>query len=65
MAEKHQYAVHVRRAWTMEGIATQIARVLDGYTQEDIIHIDTKIDFQFPWPFRRNSAVIVARRLDA
>jgi hypothetical protein len=59
VAQSHRYAVYVRRAWTRDGIAGKMQEVLDPFPPSAIVSVDTKIDFQFFWPFRRNSSVIV------
>jgi hypothetical protein len=63
--QQSRYLVYVRRAWTFDTLGSKIEDVLEPLPQDHIVSIDTRVDFQFFWPFRRNAAVIVARRPDA
>jgi hypothetical protein len=63
--DEHQYLVIVLRGWTKEGLAVKIRERLDPFPQESIVILEAGVDFQFPWPFRRNWALIVVKRPEA
>ncbi|MGH2904274.1 MAG: hypothetical protein ACRDK7_11945 [Solirubrobacteraceae bacterium] len=59
------YSAFVVKAWTKETLASRVCEHLDPYPAEVIVSITSNVDFQFPWPWRRNWALIVVRRPDA
>jgi hypothetical protein len=59
---QYQYAVLIVRAWTKEGLAGQLREKLDPYPPESIVSFEAGVDFQWPWPARRNWALVVAKR---
>lgn len=59
---KYRYAVLVIRAWTKEGLAEKLREKLDRYPPEAIVSFEAGVDFPFSWPFRRNWALVVAKR---
>jgi hypothetical protein len=65
MGEDRRYSTFVVRAWTKEGLALAVNRKLDPYPADAIVTVQCGVDFQFPWPFRRNWALLVVNRPEA
>jgi hypothetical protein len=61
MAET-QYRVVLLKAWTKDTLAGKIQKELDPYPPEAIISIESRVDFQFFVPWRRDWALIVLKR---
>jgi hypothetical protein len=57
-----QYRVALLKAWTKDTLALKIERELDGYAQAEIVSIESRVDFQFLVPWRRNWALLVLKR---
>ncbi len=59
-----QYRVVVLKDWSKDGLAAKIAETLEPYAPEEIVSIYPQVDFQWPWPWRRNWAMIVLKTLE-
>jgi hypothetical protein len=53
------YQAILERAWTKPELAEEILEALAPYPPENVIKIEVGVDFQFPFPWRRNWAMIV------
>jgi hypothetical protein len=58
-----QYRVVLLKAWTKDTLALKMERKLEPYGQNDIISIESAVDFQFFVPWRRNWALLVLKTL--
>jgi hypothetical protein len=62
--DKRQYRVVLLKAWTKDTLAFKIQTTLEPYAQDEIVSIQSRVDFQFGWPFRRNWAMLVLKSLE-
>jgi hypothetical protein len=56
-----QYRAVVLKAWTKDTLAVKIERTLEPYGQNEIVSVETAVDFQFFVPWRRNWAMLVLK----
>ncbi len=56
-----QYHAILLKAWTKDTLAVRIEEALEPYAPESIVSIETRVDFQFFVPWRRDWAMIVVR----
>jgi hypothetical protein len=59
-----QYRVVLLKAWTKDNLALKLEQLLEPYSQNEIINIETRVDFQFFVPWRRNWGMIVLKTLE-
>ena len=64
LMDKPQYRVVLLKAWTKDTLARKIQDTLEPYTQHEIVSIQSRVDFQFGWPWRRNWALLVLKSLE-
>jgi hypothetical protein len=62
--DKPQYRVVLLKAWTKDTLAHKIQTTLEPYAQDEIVSIQSRVDFQFGWPWRRNWALVVLKSLE-
>ena len=62
--DKPQYRVVLLKAWTKDTLALKIQSTLEPYVQGEIVSIESRVDFQYFWPWRRNWALIVLKTLE-
>ncbi len=62
--EKSQYRVVLLKAWTKDTLAFKIQSTLEPYAQDEIVSIESAVDFQFFVPWRRNWALLVLKSLE-
>ena len=59
-----QYRVVLLKAWTKDTLALKIQQTLEPYTQDEIVSVEARVDFQFFWPWRRDWALLVLKSLE-
>jgi hypothetical protein len=53
------YKALLLKAWDRGSLAIDITRALEPYAPEQIVKLEVGVDFQFPFPWRRNWALIL------
>jgi hypothetical protein len=59
-----QFRVVLLKAWTKDNLALKLEQLLEPYARDEIISIETSVDFQFFVPWRRNWGMIVLKTLE-
>ena len=62
--DRPRHLVLMVKAPTKAKLRERVAAIFDPIESEDIISISYAIDLHFFWPWPRNSALVVVRRLE-
>jgi hypothetical protein len=59
------YKALVLKAWDKNTLAVEITKALEPYEPHQIVKLEVSVDFQYPFPWRRNWALIVVEDEEA